>query len=207
MFSDRREAGRDLAYVLMPRYGNRDDVVVLGLPRGGVILAREVADRLRAPLDILVVRKLGSPLNPEYAIGALAETGRTLWNEQERIALSDEIRHGLVERERKEAQRRALLYRSGRAVPDLQEKIVLLVDDGVATGATMRVAILAARDLGASKVVVAVPHGAYETLVTLRELADDVVALLEPVFYGSVGAFYREFSQVTDEEVLACLGS
>ncbi|MCR4312356.1 MAG: phosphoribosyltransferase family protein [Candidatus Uhrbacteria bacterium] len=207
MFKDRREAGRELANVLARHYRGRHDVLVLGLPRGGVILAHEVAKRLELSINILVVRKLGAPGNPEYAIGALAETGDVIWNEGERAMLSERAQRRLIDAERHEAERRARLYRGGREAPDLHGKTALLVDDGVATGYTMRAAVTAARNLGADNVVVAVPHGAFDTLQTLRLTADSVIALIEPIFYGSVGAFYSEFPQVSDEEVLAALAN
>ena len=204
IFEDRRNAGTQLAGSLEGYKGN-PDVLLLALPRGGAVLGAEVSKALGIPFDVLVTRKIGAPYNPEYAIGALAETGETVWNESERVATDKEALDRIVEQQTKEAERRVKRYRPDRDLPDMQGKTVVLIDDGIATGLTMRAAVAAAKGRGAAKIVVAVPHGAAETLAYLRQEADEVIALDEPERYGSVGQFYRDFPQVEDEEVLRLL--
>lgn len=204
VFEDRREAGRKLAAALVGFKG-RQDVLLFALPRGGAVLGAEVAQALGIPFDALVTRKLGAPFNPEYAIGALAETGEVIWNEAERAASDKEVLDGIVREESAEAVRRVKKYRKGRELPDMAGKTVVIIDDGVATGLTMLAAVAAAKAKRAGRVVVAVPHGARESLENLRREADEVVALEEPEWYGAVGAFYRKFPQTEDEEVLELL--
>jgi len=201
-FHDRAEAGQQLAAQLQD-YAGRPDVIVLALPRGGVPVAYEVARGLRAPLDVFVVRKLGMPGHEEYAIGALASGGVRLINEQA-VAL-----HGLdpgeIDRvaaaEQTELERRERSYRGERPFPDLHGKTVILVDDGLATGSTMRAAVQALRVEGPDTIVVAVPVSAADTCFAFRDIADDVVCIMTPDPFYAVGLWYEDFSQTTDEEV------
>jgi putative phosphoribosyl transferase len=203
-FRDRTDAGRKLAKKLMG-YAGRNDVVLFALPRGGIVLGGEVANALSLPLDVIVTRKIGSPSNDEYAIGALAETGETIWNEAERKAANPAVLTEIVEREKKEAARRIKAYRHGRPLPDLSGKTAVLIDDGVATGLTIRAAIAAARHNHAKEIIIAVPHGASDSIAQLRKEGDRVICLSEPKWYGSVGQFYEDFPQTSDAEVVALL--
>jgi predicted phosphoribosyltransferase len=202
IFRDRSEAGRRLALSLR-EYANRDDVVVLALPRGGVPVAYEIAKALNAPLDVFVVRKVGMPWHEELAIGALASGGVRLLNEELIDAYQVDRRDvdRILRREEAELERREQLYRSGRPFPDLQGKTVILVDDGLATGSTMRVAVEALRKEEPSRIIVAVPVAAPETCDAFRDIADDIVCAVTPEPFYAVGLWYDDFSQTTDEEV------
>ena len=201
-FRDRTEAGRLLAAKL-GNYANRQDVIVLALPRGGVPVAYEVARALRVPLDVFVVRKLGLPWHEELAMGALASGGVRLLNE-ELIELYDVDRDEVDEvmrREQAELERRERQYRGARPFPDLTNKTVILVDDGLATGSTMRVAVEALRKEKPARIVVGVPVAAPETCDAFRDVADDIVCAVTPEPFYAVGLWYDDFSQTTDEEV------
>lgn len=188
-------------------YRNDKDAMVLGLPRGGVVTACEVAKSLDLPLDIVVPRKIGAPGNPEFAIGAIAEDGEPILEQAyvEMTCASEGYLQNVIGEERKEARRRLKLYRGRRPPLNLEDKTAILVDDGVATGATMRAAVESARAKGAEKVVVAVPVIAADTIPKLEKVADKVVYLDAPVDFGAVGRFFREFAQTTDEEVVKLL--
>jgi len=206
-FPNRSEAGRLLAEKL-EKYTNRDDVIVLGLPRGGVPVATEVAKRLRAPLDVFVVRKLGVPGFEELAAGAIASGGVRVLNEDVMRAIphADEAIETVTARETAEMQRREQTYRQGRPAPELRDRIAILVDDGLATGATMRAAVKALRQRGAAKIVVAVPVGPPDTCHEIEEQADETICLSTPEFFQAVGQYYEDFSQTTDEDVRELLG-
>lgn len=178
-------------------------MVVLGLPRGGIPVAHEVAKALTAPLDVFVVRKLGAPLQPELAMGAIASGGvRVLNAEVIRILdIPQETIEQVTRREQQELERRERAYRDGRPRVALANHQVILVDDGLATGSTMRAAVAAVRDLHPSRVIVAVPVGAPETCRELATIADEVVCVEMPVPLEAVGTWYRDFSQTTDDEV------
>lgn len=205
-YDDRRAAGRALAERLAA-YRDRDDVVVLGLPRGGVPVAYEVALALRAPLDVFAVRKLGVPGQEELAMGAIGSGSAFVLNwdviESMRIPHHEVLRVAALEQ--RELARREHLYRGDRAYPDLRGKIALLVDDGVATGASMLAGIEALREKGAERVIVAAPVCAADTCASLRKRADDVVCLFTPEPFGGVGAWYGDFAQVDDADVRALL--
>ena len=205
-FADRRDAGRALAKALAGRHAD-DDVVVLALPRGGVPVAVEIARALGAPLDVFLVRKLGVTGQEELAFGAIASGGVRVFNDDiVRLARLDESEIERVSRaERLELERRASLYRAGRGEPELRGRTALLVDDGLATGATMRAAVQALRALGPSRIVVAVPVGSREAVAALADQADEVVCLETPEPFHGVGAWYGDFSQTSDEEVRAAL--
>jgi putative phosphoribosyl transferase len=206
-YQDRRDAGRQLAAVLEAR-GYRSPAV-FGLPRGGVPVAFEVARRLKAPLDVFVVRKLGAPFQPELAMGAIASGGILVRNEEVLRMLSDgEQALSRVEREeRVELSRRELLYRGDRPAVSVRGREVLVVDDGLATGSTMKAAVLALKQAGAARVVVAVPVGPPDTCRELEELADEVVCLQRPARFMAVGQWYEEFGQTTDAEVQRLLAA
>ena len=201
-FSNRAEAGQLLAEKLL-NYANRHDVIVLGLPRGGVPVAFEVAQRLHVPLDVFIVRKLGVPGFEELAIGAIASGGVRVVNEDVARALPnvDEIIKSVTARETAELERREQSYRDGRSAPDLRGKTVILVDDGLATGATMRAAVKALRQREVAKIVVAAPVGAPETCREFEDEVDEIVCAMAPEFFQAVGQYYEDFSQTTDEEV------
>src|SRR5213596_647121 len=201
-FSNRAEAGRQLAEKL-DKYAGRKDVIVLGLPRGGVPVAYEVAKRLRAPLDVFIVRKLGVPGFEELAAGAIASGGVRVLNEDvmRSIPHADEAINAITARETAELERREQIYREGRPPPELRDRIVILVDDGLATGATMRAAVKALRQRGVAKIVVAVPVGPPDTCREFEDEADEVVCASEPEFFQAVGQYYEDFSQTSDDEV------
>jgi len=201
-FADRSEAGRALAGAL-DEYAGRSDVVVLGLPRGGVPVAYEVALALGAPLDAFVVRKLGVPGHAELAMGAIATGGVLVLNPGvvSSLAISPAAIDEAVARETVELERRQRLYRGDRVFPDLVAKTVILVDDGLATGATMRAAVEALRARRPRRVVVAVPVGAASTCRELRRMADDVVCVQSPHRFDAVGRWFVDFAPPTDDEV------
>jgi predicted phosphoribosyltransferase len=201
-FRDRSDAGRALAAALR-HYSNRNDVMVLALPRGGVPVAYEVARELGAPLDIFLVRKLGVPGHEEYAMGALAEGGAVVLNRDviQQLGIPPRAVDSVIEQERAELERRARLYRSGRAPPEVRDRVVILVDDGLATGSTMRAAVQALRSLRPARVVVAVPVAPPETCEALRDVADEVICLRTPEPFFAVGLWYADFAQTLDSEV------
>jgi predicted phosphoribosyltransferase len=201
-FLDRRDAGRALGAKLAS-YRNRNDVVVLGLPRGGVPVAFEVALALDAPLDVFLVRKLGSPGQEELAMGAIASGGVRVLNPTviRSLRISAEEIERATRREEEELRRRELSYRGDRPPLDLRSRIAILVDDGLATGSSMRAAVEAARKLAPARIVVAVPVAPFSTAREMRRIADDVVCVATPEPFDSVGRFYEEFDQTTDEEV------
>ena len=205
-FTNRREAGRILAERLRGHVP-RSNVVVLALPRGGVPVAYEVAAALDAPLDVFVVRKLGAPGNEEYAIGAIAsgDIGIVDAGAVAMLGLSQHDIDRIVEVERRELGRREQLYRRGRPFPDLVGKTVVLVDDGLATGATMRVAIEALRSRGPAAVIAAVPVGSREACAMVAAAADECICVMTPASFDGVGMWYTDFSQTTDDEVLELL--
>ena len=186
-------------------YRDRKDVLLFALPRGGVVLGAEVAKTTNLPLSVIVTRKIGAPENEEYAIGAMAETGEVIWNEAERFAHDQKVLNKIVDKEKKEAERRIQKFRGGKPLPDMRGKTALIVDDGVATGLTIRAAAAAARHMHAAKVVLAVPHGAAESIEALKREVDEVVCLFIPEFYSAVGQFYTVFPQTSDEEVVELL--
>jgi putative phosphoribosyl transferase len=205
-FANRREAGVELAAKLR-RYGGRNDVVVLALPRGGVPVAFEVAEALDAPLDIFLVRKLGMPGRPEYAIGAIASGGVRVLSEDvvRAYRIPPSAIDAIMREEQKELERREREYRRG-ALVDVRGRIVILVDDGLATGSTMRAAVQAVRVHQPARVVVAVPVGAPSTCEEFADITDETVCARAPDVFSAVGQWYLDFSQTTDDEVHALLG-
>ena len=207
-FRDRAEAGQLLADALS-EYANRSDVMVLALPRGGVPVAAEVARRLNAPLDLWLVRKIGVPGHPEFAIGAIAEGGIEVLNDDliRVLGLSLSAIEHVAKGERTELERQAALYRAGRQPPDVRGRTVVLVDDGLATGSTMHAAALALRHKEPERIVVAVPVGAEESCQRLQPIADEVVCASTPEPFEAVGLWYEDFAETTDTEVKRLLRS
>lgn len=208
MFADRRDAGRQLAR-LLGDYGGRDDVVVLGLARGGVPVAFEVARALDAPLEVFTVRKIGVPGQEELAMGAIASGGAVVMN----YAVVDELGISPVgfdlaaERASVELERRERAYRGDRPLPQLAGKTVILVDDGLATGTTMRASVRAVRELGPERVVVAVPTAPVSARREMSVIVDDVVCVSSPEYRYAVGQSYEDFAQTSDDEVRALLAA
>jgi putative phosphoribosyl transferase len=208
LFRDRRQAGALLGQALSA-FAARKDVLVLGLPRGGVPVAAEVARALGVPLDVLVVRKLGAPGREELAIGAIAEGGVRVLNRAlvANLGLDQREIDVLAGREERELERRVRIYRGARGPLPVKDRTVIVVDDGIATGATMRAGLQALRARGATLVIAAAPVGAADSVDALREDADEVVVLETPAWFQAVGQWYEDFGQTSDEEVRACLAT
>jgi predicted phosphoribosyltransferase len=205
MFKDRADAGRQLADAL--REYKDGNVVVYALPRGGVVLGIEIARRLNAPLDLIIVRKVGHPDSPEYAIAAVAEDGHTVMNRCEVDSVDKAWFDEAVRTEQLEAHRRRELYTRGRPPIPATDKTAILVDDGLATGLTMFAAVQEVRHSHPKKIVVAVPVAPPQSVEELKQVADDVVALYVTPDFGAIGAFYYRFGQVSDEEVIELMKS
>lgn len=206
MFVDRRDAGRRLAAAVKQRLGEAKDVVVLGLPRGGVVVAEEVARLLHSPLDVVVVRKIGAPGIEELAIGAVGETGAPVLNDRliASAGVSGQYLARAIDAARQEIRRRVGAYRPGPR-PDVHDKTAVLVDDGIATGYTVEAAIATLRGWRAARIILAVPVAPPEAVARFRGLVDDVVVLYAPPEFFAVGQFYEDFAQVSDAEVKAAL--
>jgi predicted phosphoribosyltransferase len=202
LYRDRHDAGRQLA-ARLTQFAHRPDVLVLALPRGGVPVGYEVAQALGAPLDVFLVRKLGVPGREELAMGALASGGSLFVNDEvvRTLGIPPEVIQSVAREEQRELERRERAYRDGRPAPDVRGRIVILVDDGLATGSTMRAAVRALRKLGPTWIVVAVPVGSPETCAAMGEAADQVVCAQEPEYFAAVGLWYEDFAQTGDEEV------
>ena len=205
-FHDRSDAGKVLAQRLR-MYANRSDVIVLGLPRGGVPVAFEVARELNAPLDVFLVRKLGVPGYPELAMGALASGGVRVLNDAvvSQLNLPNRVIDAVAREQEAELRRREVAYRGHRALPEIQGKTVIVVDDGVATGSTMKAAVRAIRHQGAAEIIVAAPTVARSSCDELEREADEVVSVIVPEDFVAVGYWYEDFAQTTDAEVTALL--
>ncbi|MFF4353152.1 phosphoribosyltransferase [Streptomyces sp. NPDC001530] len=210
-FRDRRQAGQELAERLriLQEKGALPHPVVLALPRGGVPVAREVARELQAPLDVLVVRKIGAPFQEELGVGAIAGDDPPLFDTWilDRLGLTEAGLAGVVERERKELRRREERYRQGRPAPELRGRTVIVIDDGLATGSTARAALRAVRRQEPERLVLAVPVSSQEAADLMRQEADDVVCLYRPSAFMAVGEWYEDFGQLTDDDVLEALQS
>lgn len=205
-FRDRTEAGELLAKELK-RYANRADVLVLGLPRGGLPVALEVARSLHAPLDVFIVRKLGVPGHRELAMGAIASGGVLVLNNEviEELGIREEIIGAVAAEEQEELKRREQTYRGHNVAAEIYGKTVILVDDGIATGSTMRAAVRAIKKQRPARFVVAVPTGARSSCDEIESEVDELVALMKPEYFYAVGQWYKDFSQTTDEEVARLL--
>jgi putative phosphoribosyl transferase len=202
IFRDRTDAGRHLA-ARLTRYADRTDVLVLALPRGGVPVAYEVAKQLNAPLDVFLVRKLGVPGYEELAMGAIASGGVRVINEDtvRYLDIPDDVINSVAEHELHELERRERAYRGDRPAPDVKGHTVILIDDGLATGSTMRAAARSLRKQGPARIVVAVPVSARQTCEEFRDEVDEIVCAVTPEPFRGVGRWYEDFSQTTDEEV------
>ncbi|MFA6002393.1 MAG: phosphoribosyltransferase family protein [Thermoleophilia bacterium] len=205
-FEDRKDAGQRLVS-MVDRYKSAADTVVLGLPRGGIVVALEVALALDLPLDVWVTRKIGAPLNPELAIGSIDSDGNLLLDENAArlYEISDRYIREEVEAQVVEIERRYLQYRGTEGPPDIKGKTVIVVDDGVATGFTMLAALQSLRNRGAEKIVCVIPVSSPRVMNKLADQADEVECFSTPSYFGAVGEFYRNFAQVSDAEVIACL--
>jgi putative phosphoribosyl transferase len=201
-FTDRQDAGRQLGQAL-DAYARRNGVLVLALPRGGVPVAYEVAQAIGAPLDVFLVRKLGTPGQPELAMGAIASGGVLVVNEDVRrhLNVSDAALEAVAARERLELSRRERAYRDDRPPLDVRGQTVILIDDGLATGSTMRAAVRAVRALGPRRLVIAVPLAAPTTCAELADEVDEMICLRTPDPFDAVGRWYRDFAQTSDDEV------
>lgn len=208
LFKDRTEAGTQLA-ALMGKFKNAKNTIILGLPRGGVATAKALAKELNLPLDVTCPRKVGAPFNPELAIGAVTESGEGVynWDLIRQVGISEEYLKQEAEKQSQIAQHRLKTFRKDLPPRKVEGKTVILVDDGLATGATMKAAIKSVRKENAAAIVVAVPVSPSDTLQDLQELADEVICIAAPPFFEAVGQFYLDFRQVEDDEVVMMLGS
>lgn len=207
-YQNRQDAGKQLSAKLK-KFKNKKDAVVVALPRGGVPIAKEVAENLDLPLDIIVTRKIGAPFNKEMAIGAITEEGTTIFNKEakEMVDPTEAYLKDEIEEQKNEAKRRLVKYRGQQTKLELKGKTAILVDDGIATGATMKAAIQSAKEKKADKIIVATPVIPPDTLQEIKKKVDDVIYLESPESFGAVGKFYKDFKQVSDEEVTSILNN
>lgn len=191
----------------LKKYNNSPNTIILALPRGGVVVGYEVAKKLNLPLDIVVPRKIGAPANPEFAIGAITEQGVGVFDEMiiGAYGITESYLQNEIKKEKAEAERRQKLYRGGRPPLDLKNKTVIIVDDGLATGLTMRAAVKSIKKSGTAKIIVAIPVTSPEAAELVKKEVDEIIYLEAPAFFGAVGSFYEEFGQTTDEEVIDLL--
>jgi putative phosphoribosyl transferase len=210
MFIDRMDAGQKLAAALIDLQDRSDQLVVLAIPRGGVIVAHEVARSFHAPLDVILARKLSAPNEPELAIGAVAEDGQTIYLDQallEYLHVPSSYLETEIDRQKVEMQRRASIYRRGRNRIEVANKIVVVVDDGVATGATLIAALRSIRNAHASELIAAIPVGPNIVIRRIRHETDRLVCLEMPIDFWAVGQYYEHFRQVSDEEVVDAMNN
>ena len=202
IFVNRQDGGKKLAQKLKKYSGK--NAIVLGLPRGGIVTGFEVAQSLELPLDLVVPRKIGAPDNPEFAIGAITEDGNHVIEQKllNSYGVSEEYLQAKIEKEKKEAKRRLKLYRGERKALDIKNKIAIIVDDGIATGSTMIAAIKSVKAKKAKKIIVAIPVTSRSALKKIEKMVDEVIYLDAPFLFGAVGAFYQEFGQTEDKEVI-----
>ena len=206
VFADRREAGRELGR-LLTRAVKPGEAIVLALPRGGVPVAYEIARALDIPLDVFLVRKLGTPGHPELAMGAIASGGIRVLNDEvvQALNIPQQQIDAVAAQEQRELERRDAAYRQGRSLPELTNRSVILVDDGLATGSTMKAAVQAVKQQQPKRIIVAVPVGALETCRMLGDMADEVICARTPQPFSAVGQWYRDFTQTSDDEVMSLL--
>lgn len=204
-FKDRIQAGKKLTERLL-KYKN-ENVIVLAIPRGGVVVAYEIAKTLNAPLDLIIPRKIGAPYQPELAIGAVTQDGTIILNEEivNYLSIPEEYIKAEAERQKKEIERRLIKYRGNAIEPNVENKIVIIVDDGIATGATMIAAIASIRKKKPLKIIVAIPVAPPESLEKIKKYADEIVCLYTPEPFFAIGQFYEKFEQLEDEEVINLL--
>lgn len=205
IFENRKEAGKLLAKKLA-KYKNNKNVIVYALPRGGAIIGDTIAKYLSCPLDLIITRKIGHPSNPEYAIAAIAENGKLLVEEADTADVDKKWLSEEIERQREEIQRRKQEYVEGRDMIDPTGKIAILTDDGIATGLTIKVGVEELKKHHPKKIIIAVPVAPESSVSELLHVADEVVTLDTPLFFGAIGSFYREFGQVEDSEVKEIMG-
>lgn len=207
-FNDRQEAGELLAKELN-KFKRKPNTIVVALPRGGVVIGKIIAEFLDLPMDLIVPRKIGAPSNPEFAIGAITEDGSGIFNDRDikNLSISSDYIEEEVNKQKKEAQRRIDLYRGGRKKLNFEGKNILIVDDGIATGLTMIAAIKSAKISNPKSITVAVPVSARDSLEKIKNMADEAICLHVPDFFGAVGAFYQNFSQVEDWEVISLMNN
>lgn len=207
IFKDRQDAGKQLSEKLA-HYKDNPNTIVLGLPRGGVVVAFEIAQALHLPMDIIVPRKIGAPGNPELAIGAITEDGESIFDERMILdyGISQDYLANERQKEKQEALRRLHLYRGTRPPLRLENKIAILVDDGIATGATMRAAIKSAKAKGSLKIIVAIPTAAKDSLEKIKKEANEILCLDTPPLFFAIGEFYQDFPQIEDKEVIDLMG-
>jgi putative phosphoribosyl transferase len=203
IFKDRIEAGEKLAEKFK-EYSEKKNTIILALPRGGVVVGFEIAKKLNLPLDLVVTRKIGAPNNEEYAIGAITENGEGIFDQRaiNHLGVTKEYLNKKIVEEKKEAQRRLKGYRVGRQPLDLKNKTVIIVDDGLATGLTMRAAIKSVKKQKVKEIIVAIPVTARDSLEIVKNEVNKVIYLDSPTYFGAVGAFYENFGQTTDKEVI-----
>lgn len=206
MFRDRRNAGELLALAL-EKYKHAHNTIVIGLPRGGVVLADVIAEKLKLPLDVICPRKISLPSYPEFAIGAVDESGTLSLNDEavQFLHVSDEDIRQIAHREMLEAQKRLTMFRKNCPQRDLKDKTVIIVDDGLATGYTMKAAVLTAKDEGAKKVIVAIPVSSINAAHMIEKICDEFICLMLPENFMAVGQFYLHFDQTHDQEVMQIL--
>ncbi len=204
IFENRVEAGKKLASALQKA---EKKAIVLAIPRGGVVVGYEIAHALNIPLDVIITRKIGAPGNPELAIGAVAEDGTYLLDKStvEMLRVPQDYIEGEVENQKMEIKRRLKRYRGNAPTPQLSNREIIVVDDGVATGSTLKAALRYLRKIGAKNLIVAIPVGPPDTVKELRQMADQVICLLTPEPFYAIGEFYRDFAQTEDEEVINLL--
>ncbi|MEX1013182.1 MAG: phosphoribosyltransferase [Waddliaceae bacterium] len=202
MFQNREEAGKELAHALI-NYRDHQDALVIGLPRGGVPVAYQIASFLNLPLDVICPRKIGAPGNPEYAIGAVTETGEKIISQSvvDSLGVSEKDVKRMIQVESEEALRRLKRYREGLPKRDLKDKVVILVDDGIATGSTIKAAIYSIQAESAKKIIVAVPVSPINTYQEIQEMVDEIYSLDLPLDFYAVGQFYQDFGSTSDQEV------
>lgn len=206
LYKDRRDAGKKLALRLI-HYKNREDTLVLALPRGGVVVGDEIARILHCPLDIIIIRKIGAPMQPELAIGAISETGTVVLNQDiiSVYGISEQYIKKESSRQKEEIARRISLYRGGKGITSVGGKVIILVDDGVATGATIKAAIETLKREKISRLVAALPVSSVSAQSDIKDMVDEWVCLQTPWDFMAVGGYYEDFTQVTDEEVVEIL--
>jgi Predicted phosphoribosyltransferases len=206
LFENREQAGKLLSDILK-QYKDQPDVIALGLPRGGVVVAAEIAKHLNIPLDVIVPRKIGHPINPEFAVGAITEDSELIFDKESSafLDLDYEAIKPIIESERKELKRRVELYRKGKPPLNLKDKRVILIDDGIATGHTILVSIASVKKQSPKEIIVAVPVLPLSAVEKIQKAADHLAYLASPKHFYAIGAFYRDFGQTTDEEVLDLL--
>ena len=204
-FSNRVDAGKKLASALTD-FSDKN-AIVLAIPRGGAVVGYEISKALRLPLDVIIPHKIGAPDNPELAIGAMTEDGTTILDKSlvSYLGVPEGYIKAESERQKREIERRLKMYRQNEPYPNLKGRDVIIVDDGIATGSTMKAALASVKHRGAISVTVAVPVGPPSTIEELKRQADGVVCLFTPEYFGAIGQFYRDFDQTTDEEVIALL--